>query len=474
MDKYDDPAAQAKRTKLLDMNCAYLGIPRQLLMENAGKEIARACEAATNVAVFCGRGNNGGDGLVAARHLSSVGKKVTVYAVCGKRTDAAQKNLELVEKLPSIKLIYVSDSTQSEAIKKELPNYDTVVDALLGVGAKGELREPIKSLVSAMNSARIKKIAVDVPTPGYKADKTISFHYPKTPDAQVASIGIPPEAEAYCGPGDVYCAIPPRTGSEHKGDFGRLLVIGGSKDYIGAPLLAAKAAYRTSIDLVTLACPRYVAERMQQDPVLIVRPTSSEYYLSGSDVDEILNLNLNYDSVVLGNGIGLYDETRSFVREFLRKTDKPVVIDADALKLIEPRHLKPSHILTPHIIEFKTLFGESAETIDERMKIVEEKAKKTKATILLKGSTDIISDGEKTKLNRTHNPGMTVGGTGDVLAGITGALAAKTDAFTAASAAAFLSGLSGNLCLDKKGYSFTAADVLEKIPEAIKYCKKFE
>lgn len=323
-----------------------------------------------------------------------------------------------------------------------------------------------------MNSAKAKKIAVDVPTPGCKADKTISFQYPKTPDAQVASIGIPKEAETYCGPGDVYYAIPPRTGSEHKGDFGRLLVIGGSKDYLGAPLLAAKAAYRTSIDLVTLACPRYVAERIEQDPVLIVRPTASEYYLSGTDVDAILNL--NYDSVVLGNGIGLQDETRSFVREFLRKTDKPVVIDADALKLIEPRHLKPNHILTPHIIEFKTLFGEAAETTSERVKIVEEKAKKTKTIILLKGPTDIISDGEKTKLNRTHNPGMTVGGTGDVLAGITGALAAKTDAFTAASAAAFLSGISGNLCMDEKGYSFTAADVLEKIPQAIKYCKTFE
>ena len=470
MDK-DDPAAQAKLTKLLDMNSAYLGVSRQLLMENAGREIARACQNAERIAVFCGCGNNGGDGFVAARHLSSAGKKVTVYAVSGKRTNDAQKNLELVESFPSIKLISVSDSSQCEAIKKEVSAYDVIVDALLGVGAKGEPREPVKSLVAVMNQAKAKKIAADVSTPGFKADKTISLHNAKTPDAIVVNIGIPREADTICGPGDVYCALPQRTGSEHKGAFGRLLVIGGSTDYIGAPILAAKAAYRTSIDLVTLACPKYVAERVA-DPVLMIKPLSSESHLSAADVDILLKL--NYDSVVLGNGIGLHDETRSFVREFLRKTDKPVVLDADALKLIEPRHIRTNHILTPHATEYKNLFGELPADLDARAKLVSESAKKAGATILLKGPTDIISNGIRTKYNRTHNPGMTVGGTGDVLAGITGALASKADPFNATCAAAFLSGLSGNFCRDEKGYSFTASDVLEKIPDAIKYCWSFE
>jgi len=470
MDKYD-PAVQAKRTTLLDMNSAYLGVSRELLMENAGREIALACESAASIAIFCGCGNNGGDGLVAARHLSSAGKKVTVYAVSGKRTNDAQKNLGLVESFPSIKLIQVSDSSQCETIKKEVSAYDAVVDALLGVGAKGEIREPVKSLVVVMNQAKAKKIAVDIPTPGFKADKTVSFNSAKTPDAMVVSIGIPQEADTFCGPGDVYCAIPERKGTEHKGDFGRLLVIGGSIDYFGAPILAAKAAYRTSIDLVTLACPEYVAERVT-DPVLMIKPLPSESHLSGADVD--LLLKLNCDSVVLGNGIGLHDETRSFVREFLRKTDKPVVLDADALKLIEPRHIRPNHILTPHATEYKNLFGELPAGLDERAKLLGESAKKTGATLLLKGPIDIISNGIRTKYNRTHNPGMTVGGTGDVLAGITGALASKTDPFTAACAAAFLSGLSGNFCRDEFGYSFTASDVLEKIPDAIKYCRGFE
>ncbi|MFZ2455638.1 MAG: NAD(P)H-hydrate dehydratase [Candidatus Altiarchaeia archaeon] len=470
MDKYEDPAAQAKATKLLDMNSAYLGVSRRLLMENAGRELARACDGAS-VAIFCGPGNNGGDGLAAARHISSAGKKVTVYAVSGERTTDAQKNYELAEIFPSIKLIPVSDSSECETIKKEVSSYDIIVDALLGVGAKGELREPVKSLVAVMNRAKAKKIAADIPTPGFKADKTISFHSAKTPDAFVANIGIPLEADTFCGPGDVYSAILERTGSEHKGDFGRLLVIGGSIDYIGAPILTAKAAYRTSIDLVTLACPRYVAERVS-DPVLMIKPTSDVFHLKGADVDILLKL--NYDSVVLGNGIGLHDETRSFVREFLRKTDKPVVLDADALKHIETRHIRTNHILTPHATEYINLFGELPADPDARSKHVGESAKKVAATILLKGPVDVISNGVRIKYNRTHNSGMTVGGTGDVLAGITGALAAKADPFTAACAAAFLSGLSGNFCRDEKGYSFTASDVLEKIPDAIKYCRGFE
>jgi len=342
MDEYNYLAPD-RNMKRLDMNSEYLGVSRRLLMENAGRELSRACSG-SNIAVFCGCGNNGGDGFAAARHLSSAGKKVRVYAVYGTRTEDAQKNLEIVEKLPSIKLEYVRDSSDCEAIEKGLKECDTVVDALLGVGVKGEIREPIKSLVAAMNRSKAEKIAADVPTPGFKADRVVSFHNAKTPNAFVVNIGIPTEADSFCGPGDVYCAIPERTGAEHKGDFGRLLVIGGSKDYVGAPILTAKAAYRTGADLVTIACPGYAA-RYVSDPVLIIRPLSLEDHLSGADVDGLLKVDC--DSVVIGNGMGLHEETRSFVREFLRKTDKPAVLDADALKLIEPRHIRPNHIITP-------------------------------------------------------------------------------------------------------------------------------
>ncbi|HDI72771.1 MAG TPA: NAD(P)H-hydrate epimerase, partial [Candidatus Altiarchaeales archaeon] len=130
----------AQYTKLLDMNSSYLGISRLVLMENAGREIARGCERFSNIAVFCGTGNNGGDGFVAARHLSSLGKKVKVYALSGNRSDEAQKNLEIIQNLDSVEIDFIRDSSNCERIKKDLGKFDLIIDALIGVGAKGELR----------------------------------------------------------------------------------------------------------------------------------------------------------------------------------------------------------------------------------------------------------------------------------------------------------------------------------------------
>lgn len=457
----------AQHTKLLDMNSAYLGVSGRILMENAGKGVALECERFSRIAVFCGAGNNGGDGFVAARHLSSMGKKVRVYALFGRRSDISQRNLEIIQGLDFVETLYIKDSTDCAEIKKELEGFDLIIDALIGVGAKGELREPIKSVVEVINSAKAFRVSVDAPSPGIKADIVLSFHTAKTPDAKVLGIGIPKEAETYCGPGDVYTAVPQRKGFEHKGDFGRLLVIGGSRNFTGTPTLVAKAAYRTGVDLVTVACPAYVAEKMPFDPNLIVNPLDSEFYLSSDDLDHILGM--DFDAVVVGNGIGTRDETKSFMKKLLRKIKKPVVLDADALKLIRVKHLMENHILTPHAMEFRLLFGEYEDV--NRIDAVRNKAGKTKATIVLKGPVDVISNGEETKLNKSGNAGMTVGGTGDVLAGVIGALSTKAGNFQAACAGAFLSGLAGDLC---KTHPFTATDVIEKIPEAIEFCKGFE
>ena len=461
----------AKRTKQLDMNAAYLGVTRRLLMENAGREVARTCAKYSRIAVFAGCGNNGGDGLVAARHLSSQGKEVAVYAVSGKRTKEAEASLDIVRKLESIELRYIKDSSDCAEIGKELEKYDAVIDALLGVGAAGEMREPIKTIVKMISSAKAYKVSVDIPTPGVKADLTLSLHYKKTDDAKVAGIGIPKEAETECGPGDVYAALPAREGFEHKGDFGRLLVVAGSREFSGTAMLVARAAARTGVDLITIASPTYVAGKIS-DPTMIVKPLDSEYYLSDADVDAILET--NFDSMVIGNGIGTKDETRSFVEEIIRKVRKPVVVDADALKLLEVKTIRENHILTPHATEFRILFDRHVEDFKDRVGMVEEKAGKTRATIILKGPIDIVSSGAYTKLNKTGNPGMTVGGTGDVLAGIVGALSTKAESFQAACAGTFLSGLAGDISRDKLGYCFTAADVAENIPEAIKFCKQFE
>ncbi len=362
-------------------------------------------------------------------------------------------------------------SLEIEKLKDMAKDCDVAIDALLGIGAKGELREPVKSLVNFINSLKIFKISVDVPTPGVKADLTISFHIKKTENAKIVPIGIPKEAETFVGPGDVLYTLPKRRGDEHKGDFGRILVIAGSRDYIGAPMLVAKAAFRTGVDLVTIACPRYVAERMPYDANMIVRSLNSENFLSAQDIEEIKKI--NFDVAVIGNGLGTENETKLAVKKFLRENEKPIVVDADALKLIEPRNLKENMILTPHAGEFKLLFSDYKENFDERVSMVKNFAKKYDTTIVLKGQTDIISNKEKTKLNRTGNPGMTVGGTGDVLAGIIGALATKADNFHAAASGTFLNGLAGDLAKEEFGYHFTATDVIEKIPNAIRFCEKF-
>jgi hydroxyethylthiazole kinase-like uncharacterized protein yjeF len=468
MDKMDP----SEMSKAADINSSYLGIERLVLMENAGKEIARHSEKFDSIAIFAGLGNNGGDGLVAARHLSSMGKRVRVYTPAGKRSTECQRNFEITERLDSIEIELIRDPLDCEKIRGDLDKFDLVIDSLLGTGITGELREPLKSLVDVINSSKARRIAVDCPTPGIKADLTLSFHMAKTADATVVNIGIPIEAETYCGPGDVYIAIPKRGGDEHKGDFGRLLVVGGSKEFSGTPALVGRAALRTGVDLAVILAPIYAARKMQLDPDLIVRPLKSESYLKTEDVDEILKM--NFDSVIIGNGLGTEDETRYALKKLIRKIDKPVILDADALKLIKIKQVRKNFILTPHGGEFEKLFGEYGENAEERVKTVEKFAKKTKSVILLKGLTDVISSGEKTRLNLTGNAGMTVGGTGDMLAGIVGALSCRTDGFTAACAGAFLSGLAGDIALKELSYSLTATDCIERIPKAIKFCREFE
>ncbi|PKP54387.1 MAG: bifunctional ADP-dependent NAD(P)H-hydrate dehydratase/NAD(P)H-hydrate epimerase [Candidatus Altiarchaeales archaeon HGW-Altiarchaeales-3] len=469
--------------RISDINSAYLGIDTLQLMENAGSALAREINNRNfkKIAFFCGAGNNGGDGLVAARHLSGPGKEVRIYMLRGDLTREAGHNFNIIKNCNfSINLRFIRDSTECEKIKDELKNenFDCVVDALIGVGIYGELREPIKSLVEVINKFQGFKVAVDVPT-GDKvnADLILSFHLKKHKNCKVANIGIPEEGDLLCGPGDVYLALPKRSAASHKGNFGRLLIIGGSKDYIGAPILADSAARRTGVDLIFLNCPGYVADR-QTDPNLIINSLDSKFYINSGDIDKILNKFKDYDAIVVGNGIGTKDETKEAMLELLERVekDKIIVIDADALKLITPGDLGSNIIVTPHLREFKILFNEkvSGKSIPDKIKIVESCAYENNTTIVLKGATDIISNGKETKLNKTGNPGMTVGGTGDVLAGIIGGLASQNKApFISACAGTFLCGIAGDIAHEKLDFCFKATDVIDCIPDAVKFCRKF-
>ncbi|WP_042698266.1 bifunctional ADP-dependent NAD(P)H-hydrate dehydratase/NAD(P)H-hydrate epimerase [Thermococcus sp. PK] len=471
-----------------DINAKWLGISPYQLMENAGAGVAKAIEErfgkGLKIAVFSGTGNNGGDGFVAARHLSFE-NNVTLFLVGDEvkiGSEEARHNWEILKHLDFITIKVLKDSSQIKPLN--LDEFDVIVDALLGAGSKGEPREPIRSAVEKINeyAGKAKIVSVDLPS-GYpsdvrvRCDFAVTFQWDKEEyegfERVVVKIGYPRELYHLVGPGDAKFAL--RKKGEHKGQNGRLLIIGGSEDYFGAPYLAAKAASYI-VDLVYLAMPEYSARRIN-DPDVILRPFEGKNFTK-EDVEDVLAIADNVDAVVVGPGIGERPETKDFVVEFLRWCEKPVVIDADALKAIvdDLDVLKgKKFVLTPHAGEFRILFGEKPEgNLEEKAKQVMEKARAVNGTILLKGAYDIISDGKIWRYNKTGNRGMTTGGTGDVLAGIVGALLALgNEPLRAASAGAFLNGLAGDMVREEMGENFTALEVAKKVPFAIKWVLEF-
>ena len=259
----------------------------------------------------------------------------------------------------------------------------------------------------------------------------------------------------------------------HKGDHGKVLVIGGSKDYIGAPALAALAALRSGVDLSIVAAPEKVAWIINSySPDLITKKFEGDFF-NWDNVKDVIELceDGNFDAVLIGPGLGLEPNTMDFAKEIVERVQLPKVIDADALKALKDAEIRNA-ILTPHAGEFQIMTDEDInKDFEEVMNIVKKYAGRDKI-ILLKGHTDIITDGETVRLNHTGNPGMTVGGTGDVLAGLCLGFAAQTkDLFNSAFAAAHLNGMIGDYLLKKNGIGFTASDMVELIPRIKKKIK---
>jgi len=455
---------------------------------DAGAGVARTIEErfgkGLRIAVFSGTGNNGGDGFVAARHLSFE-NDVTVFLVGDEakiRSEEARHNWSILKGLDFVKIRVLKDSAYIKGL--DLGGYDVIVDALLGAGTRGEPREPIRSAIEKINeyAGRTKIVSVDLPS-GYpsdvrvKADFAVTFQWDKEEyggfERVVAKIGYPRELYHLVGPGDAKFAL--RKRGQHKGQNGKLLVIGGSGDYYGAPYLASKGASYI-VDLVYLAMPSEPAKKIT-DPDLILRPFPGENF-STEHLDDLLELAGKADAVVIGPGIGLAEETRELVRAFVARCEKPMVIDADGLKAVaEDLDVLKGRlfVLTPHAGEFSVLFGvKPSEGLMERAKLVKEKAGEIGGVILLKGSHDVISDGEAWKYNRTGNRGMTTGGTGDVLAGLVGALLALGNSpLRAASVGAFLNGLAGDMVKEELGENFTALELAKRIPKAVKWVEEF-
>ncbi len=452
----------------LDANCKYFGLLPLQLMENAGAALAReicATAAGERIAIVAGRGNNGGDAFVAARHLA--GYDVTVFLL-GRRgdisTQEAKRNWEILEHL-DFDLREVRDPSDLC-----LAEYDLILDAIFGTGVRGTVGGLEAAAIDAINSSGKPVISVDVQS-GLGTNRTVvaqavvTFHRPKpnlTGKVVVADIGIPAQAEFFVGPGDLWL-VRGRSKDSHKGDSGRILVIGGGP-YTGAPALSALAALRAGADIVTVAAPRSASKTIAGfSPDLIVRELSGDYLIP-QDLDLLRDEIARHDVVVMGMGLGRHPKTQEALAKIIPLCRK-AVIDADALL----PDLPLKGIVTPHAGEFERISGVSLGAgYRERIEPVRSYAREAELVVLLKGRVDLISDGDVVRANTTGNPGMTVGGTGDVLAGVTAAFYARTTAMRAAAAAAFVNGRAGDLVYLEKEFGMVATDVVEKIPQAMR------
>ncbi len=483
-----------KDMMVADANAEAMGIPRTSLMENAGRGLSQVIsqhKEPCKVTIYAGNGGNGGDGFVAARYLLNMGFEVEVYLLSDPaliKSREARLNWEVLQSINKgtspLKVEVLKDSAYLHPTSAEV-----VVDALLGTGVRGNLREPVSTAVDVINQARGLKVAVDMPTgvdPGsgmvddkaVRADITVTFHKVKVGlniasveyvgSIEVCDIGIPLEAELFTGPGDLL-RRGRRDEKSHKGQNGKVLVIGGSKEYSGAPALAALAALGGGVDISVVACPQELSPIIRSySPDLIVHRLSNEF-LNPKDTEELIKLSEKFDAVVLGCGIGREEETALAVNDLVVEIGKPMVIDADALKMLGPgvipRRIHDT-VITPHTGEFHEFSGRTPpQDMQDKMEMVKEVALESESTVLLKGAVDIIARTDRIKLNRTGNPGMSVGGTGDCLAGLTGALLAQGHGgFEAAFLAAYINGMAGDLAAEEYGYNFSATDLLSYIP----------
>lgn len=487
-----------KDMMVVDANAEAMGISRSSLMENAGCSLAQKIAEIVEpglVTIFAGVGGNGGDGFVAARHLLNSGFEVEVLFLghpCQIKSAETRSNWHALEKidpiLSNLQLKVVNDSSQVKETES-----DVVVDALLGTGARGKISEPFSTAIDVMNQSKGIKVAVDIPSgldpltgvvshKAVRADHTITFHRKKTGlekastdylgTLHVCDIGIPRDAEIYTGPGDLL-RLHNRDQNSHKGQNGRVLVIGGSKDYSGAPALAALAALGAGADISIVTCPNVVSSAIRSySPDIMVKSLPSDVILP-SDVDNILKFAENADSVVMGCGIGTEEGTRVAVNQILENIEKPVLLDADALKLVDLEVIndKLDLVLTPHSLEFKKVFAKAVpENLEDKIGLIRNITLKKSFTALLKGNTDVIGFNGLFKLNKTGNPGMTVGGTGDCLAGLVGSLMAQGHSgFEAAFLGAYINGRAGDKALIKFGYNFTATQLINFIPQVMKF-----
>ena len=492
-----------------------IGIPSLVLMENAGRQVVAAMEAAYEeqlagrVAVLCGRGNNGGDGFVVARTLLQRGIDTAVFVI-GALSDVrgdARTNLDILGRL-GVTVVEIGDEQTWELHFSEISQCTLIVDAIFGTGLKSPVSGMLETVIADVNASDIPIVAVDIPS-GLSADTphligdcinasmTVTLAAPKVPlilppaeayagDVVIADIGIPYEViEGLEGkhvelltPEQLRELVEPRAADSHKGDFGRVTVIAGSRGKTGAAHLTAMGALRSGAGLVTVATPASCLPIVaSMAPEFMTEPLgdAGAAMVSADAVDRVLEL--TQDVIACGPGLGRSADVAGFVRDLVERATVPLVLDADAVTVLadDPGRVMGRDdrdvIITPHPGEMARLIGASIEDVQaNRIEVASDFATTHRVYVVLKGHRTVIAtpDG-RVSINPTGNPGMATGGTGDVLTGMIAAwLAQLLDADAACRLAVFLHGAAGDLAEARDGQvAMTASDLLDELGDAL-------
>jgi ADP-dependent NAD(P)H-hydrate dehydratase / NAD(P)H-hydrate epimerase len=496
-----------------------LGIPSLVLMENAAIGVVEAlCQAygeADSVAIFCGPGNNGGDGLAAARHLAIRGFEVRIFLVTGGRPVNGDAGVQLgICRRAELPILEIDSREVLPSALEATAECDVVVDALFGTGLARPLEGLFAETVQAINELGIPVVAVDLPS-GLSAsltrpiglcidaDLTVTFAAPKVahvfPPASdcvgemvVTDLGIPPrlvddlEEEG----GDLHLLrgeelvdlLPDREPDSHKGDYGHALILAGSPGKAGAAILAARAAVRAGAGLVTVAVPEPILQTVDLgsiESMTLGLPAATSGQIAERAAEIVLDAAEGKAVLALGPGLGQDLATVAAIRRIALECPLPLVLDADGLNAFAGKAgdlcgRRAETILTPHPGELGRLLGCSTAQIQEdRVAAARGAAEETGAIVVLKGHLTLVASGTAVFVNTTGNPGMATGGSGDVLTGIlAGLLAQGLDALDATLLAVYLHGLAGDLAAGRLREGNLAADDLVRIlPGAFRVLK---
>jgi len=494
-----------------------IGIPGVVLMENAGKAVADTVsnyfDEAFRIVILCGKGNNGGDGFVVARHLYNSGFDVRVYIIGEKKNikGDAKINLDIFEKM-STRIKEITDEKQLKNLKMNLLHSDLIIDAIFGTGLDSAVRGIYGKTIELVNECDVPVLSVDLPSglcadhgkilgDVIDADCTVTFGLPKRclylyPAAskvgmlEVADISFPPDldliqkikVEYFSNiPLDLY--LPPRPRDSHKGTFGHTLILGGSPGKTGAPIMAAEAALTCGAGLVTCGIPESlnpILETQLIEAMSLPLPETKEQTLNKvciKDIKEFIE-ERKITTIAIGPGISTNAETSKLVIDLVKNIDLPMVIDADALNVLSKeknlnflKKVKSPRILTPHPGEMARLIKKDVQYVRENpIEAAEEFAKKHNVILVLKGAPTITADPEgNIFINSTGNPGLACGGSGDVLTGMIAALLKQIEnPVDAAVIGVYLHGLAADLASVEKGeISLLASDVINFFPDAL-------